>query len=163
MRVASVPARLRRRYGASPWHLAAHLLVFAIAAFALDRIASGGSLPKVIALYLGLVIAHDLVLVPAYSGVDRAVRTLLTRLPGVRPAKIPLINHVRIPALISGMLLLIYAPLISGRADRSYLIVSGHHAPGYLRNWLMISAALFLGSGVSYALRVRRTARRTGH
>ena len=160
MSLASLLAHVRRRYGASPWHLAGHLAMLAIAAFAIDRIASGASLVKVIALYVGLVIAHDLLLLPAYSGLDRVTRGLLARVPRPRRRPVPAINHVRAPALISGMLLLIYAPLISGVADHGYLWASGHHATGYLRNWLLISAALFLGSGLAYALRVRRAAAR---
>jgi hypothetical protein len=58
--------------------------------------------------------------------------------------------------LISALLLLIYSPLISGKADRGYVLTSGHHPTGYLRNWLLICAALFLGSGLGYAIRVRR-------
>jgi hypothetical protein len=60
--------------------------------------------------------------------------------------------------LISGILLIIYAPFISGKADSGYFQLSGHHIEGYLRNWLLISAVLFLGSGVIYAFRVRRAA-----
>lgn len=146
----------RRRYGASPLHLAGHLAVFAIALFAIDRIASGGGLVKVIALYVGFAIAHDLIFLPAYSGLDRVARAGLARLPAGRPGSVPAINHIRAPALISGLLLVIYAPLISGRADASYFQVSGHHLEGYLRNWLLISAVLFLGSGLIYALRVLR-------
>jgi hypothetical protein len=151
-------ARVRRRYGASPWHLAGHLLALAVVAFALDRIAAGTSIAIVIALYIALVIGHDLILLPAYSALDRLVRALLSRAPARGRARVPTINHLRAPALISGLLLVIYAPLISGRADHGYLLLSGHHATGYLRNWLLISAALFLGSGLIYALRVRRAA-----
>jgi hypothetical protein len=152
--------RRRRRYGASPWHLAGHLVALAVVAFALDRIAAGTSIAIVIALYLGLVVGHDLVLLPVYSGLDRLARALLSHLPVRGRARVPAINHLRAPALISGLLLLIYAPLISSRADRGYLLLSGHHATGYLRNWLLISAALFLGSGLIYALRVMRAAAR---
>lgn len=160
MSPTSISARVRRHYGASPWHLAGHLLLLAVAAFALDRIASAASLAEVIVLYIGLVIAHDLILLPALSGMDRLTRAALTRLPAPRRPPVPMINHLRAPALISGLLLLIYAPLISGKADRGYLLVSGHHATGYLRNWLLICLGLFLGSGLIYALRVLRAARR---
>jgi hypothetical protein len=152
--------RVRRGYGASPWHLAGHLIALAIVAFALDRIAADTSIAIVIALYVGLVIGHDLILLPAYSGLDRLAGALLTRRTPRGRARVPAINHLRAPALISGLLLVIYAPLISGRADGGYLLLSGHHATGYLRNWLLISAALFLGSGFIYALRVMRAASR---
>lgn len=148
-------SHFRRRYGASPLHLAGHLAMFAIAFFAIYRIASGGGLAKVIALYIGFAVAHDLIFLPAYSGLDRVTRTGLARLPrGLR--SVPAINHIRAPALISGLLLIIYFPFISRRADSDYFRLSGHHIEGYLRNWLLVSAMLFLGSGVIYALRVRR-------
>lgn len=146
----------RRRYGASPLHLAGHLIVFAIAAFAIDRIASTASLAKLIALYVGLVIAHDLVFVPTYSILDRVTRAALARLPAPGSAGVPRINHVRVPAFVSGVLLIIYAPLISGKAANGYFLSSDHYPEGYLRNWLLISAGLFLGSGLIYALRVGR-------
>jgi hypothetical protein len=156
MRRASLLGHFRRRYGASPLHLAGHFVVFAIAAFAIDRIAVGVGIAKLIALYVGFVIAHDLILVPAYSGIDRVVRATLARLPTRRPARSPAINHIRAPMMISGLLLIVYLPLISGKADPGYFAASGHHLEGYLRNWLLISAVLFLGSGLIYAVRVRR-------
>lgn len=150
----------RRRYGASPLHLAAHLLVFAIALFAIWRISNAQSLIKLIALYIGFAIAHDLIFLPAYSGLDRAMRAALARLRIGRPGSVPAINHIRVPALISGLLLIIYAPMISGRDAHGYLISSGHPVEGYLRNWLLISVALFLGSALIYAMRVSRRAAR---
>jgi hypothetical protein len=160
MTFSSPLSRLRRRYGAGPLHLSGHLLLIGAAGFAIDRIASTAGLATVIALYLGLTIAHDLVLLPAYAGIDRLTQALLRRAPGRAAAGVPVINHLRAPALISGLLLLIYAPLISGRADHGYLLASGHHATGYLRNWVLICVVLHLGSGVLYALRVRRAAAR---
>jgi hypothetical protein len=158
MRAASLFGHFRRRYGASPLHLAGHLVVFAIALFAIWRIASAESLVKLLVLYVAFAIAHDLIFLPAYSGLDRAVRAALARLPVGRPGSVPAINHVRAPALISGLLLIIYAPLISHASDNGYFLSSGHHIAGYLRNWLLISAALFIGSALIYMLRVGRAA-----
>lgn len=158
MRGASLLGHFRRRYGGNPLHLAGHLVVFAIALFAIERIASGGSLVELIALYIGFAIAHDLIFLPAYSGLDRVARAALARLPARRPGSVPAINHIRAPALISGLLLIIYFPLISRKADGGYFWMSGHHLEGYLRNWLLISAALFSASGLTFALRVRRAA-----
>ena len=158
MRGASLLAHFRRRYGGSPLHLAGHLFVFAIALFAIDRIAAAGNLAKAIVLFIGFVIAHDLIFVPAYSGLDRAARRALARLPTPRLGSVSVINHIRAPALISGLLLIIYAPLISRRSDNGYFLTGGHHIEGYLRNWFLISVALFLGSALIYALRVSRAA-----
>lgn len=146
----------RRRYGASPLHLLAHLAGFAIVALALDRIVSGGDVRVLLIWYLGFAIAHDLVFVPTYTGLDRLFRATVARLPLRTRTGLPVINHVRAPAVISALLLIIYFPLISRRADGSYFDLSGHHLTHYLRNWLLITAALFLGSGVIYAARVVR-------
>ena len=146
----------RRRYGASPQHLLAHLAGFAIVAFALDRIFSGGDVRELLLWYLGFAIAHDLVFVPAYTGLDRLFRGTIARLPRSTRTGPPLINHVRAPALISGLLLIIYFPLISRRDNAWYFALSGHDLTHYLRNWLLITAVLFLGSGIIYAARVVR-------
>ena len=79
-RVGSV--RFRRRYGASPLHLGGHLLALAVAAFAFDRIFAGGGVPQLVVLYLGLVIAHDLIFVPVYTSLDRVMRRV-ARAPSV--------------------------------------------------------------------------------
>jgi hypothetical protein len=163
VRRAWLLSHFRRRYGANPLHLAGHLVVLAIAFFAIDRIANGGGgLAELIALYIGFAIAHDLIFLPAYSGLDRAARAALARLPARRAATVPAINHIRTPALISGLLLIIYSPFISGLADSGYFQVSGHHIEGYVRDWLLISAALFLGSALTYMVRVRRAAVKRG-
>jgi hypothetical protein len=129
-------------------------VAFAVAAFAFERIFSGGGVPQLVVLYLGLVIAHDLILVPLYSGLDRLMRRLPMPLASSRRLGIPIINHVRAPLLISALLLLIYSPLIFGLSDSYYFSLSGHHLEHYLRNWLLITALLLLGSGLIYAVRV---------
>lgn len=151
-----LPSGFRRRYGASPLHLLAHLVGFAIAALALDRIFSGGDVKELLVWYLAFVIAHDLVFVPAYTGLDRLFRATLARLP--RPARTgpPVINHVRAPVVISALLLIIYFPLISGRNAGWFIDLSGHELTHYLRNWVLITVVLFLGSGLIYAARVVR-------
>jgi hypothetical protein len=146
----------RRGYGASPLHLLAHLLGLAIAAFALTRIFSDGDAKVLVLWYLGLAIAHDLVLVPAYAGGDRLLRAALARLPRPIRSGPPVINHVRAPAMISGILLIIYLPLISHRNREWYFELSGHYLTHYLGTWLLISAVLFLASGLIYATRVIR-------
>ncbi len=152
----------RRRYGAGPLHLAAHILALALAAFGLAQVLSDGAVPELIALFLGLVIAHDLILVPLYSGVDRLMRRLLVPPQSSRRSGIPMINHVRAPLLISTLLLVVYSPLIFGLSDSYYFGLSGHHLAGYIARWLLLTAALFLGSGLIYAARVVARSHWTG-
>jgi hypothetical protein len=144
----------RRRYGASPLHLGAHIVALAVAALAFYEIFSGGYVPLLIVLYLGIVIGHDLIFVPLYAGLDRAMRRVLVRRSSSRRVGVPMINHVRAPLLISALLLIIYSPLISGLADSNYFALSGHHLEHYLRNWFLITMALLLGSALIYAVRV---------
>jgi hypothetical protein len=151
----------RRRYGSTPLHLLAHLAAFAIAAFALAQIIDGGRWVNFVAWFVGAALLHDIVFLPLYSLLDRLAHGGARRLhmrtpPFVRDAGVPLVNHIRAPALISALLLLVYFPLILGSAEPAYLRATGHHLSGYVRNWLLITAALFLGSAIVYAVRVRR-------
>lgn len=151
----------RRLYGSSPIHLAGHLIAFAIVAFAFDQMFSSGGVKQLLLWYIGLVIGHDLIFVPAYIGLDRVARSVLARLPAGPRAGVPMINHVRVPVLISGLLLIIYGPLISGLARSWYFSVSGRPLEGFLRNWLLITAALFIGSGLIYVIRIGRARARS--
>jgi hypothetical protein len=163
--VSAIRARFRRRYGAGPLHLTGHLAAFAVAAFALRQIFGGGNdVLQLLEWYLGFALLHDLVLVPLYSGLDRLARGVLARRPrrrrglaaAARGRAVPALNHVRAPALISGLLLLIYAPLITRVGERTYFRYGGHPVEGYLRNWLLITAGLFVLSGLLYAVRAWR-------
>lgn len=144
----------RRRYGAGALHLLAHLAAFGLAGYALAQIVDGGQVGDFALWFIGAAVVHDLVFFPLYSALDRLLRRALPR-RRLRPAGI---NYLRVPALLSGLLLLIYFPLILGLAGHNYFRASGHHLAGYARNWLLITAGLFAGSALVYA--VRRAARR---
>jgi hypothetical protein len=144
---------LRRHYGAGPLHLIAHVAAFAIAAYGLAQIIRGGSVVNFIVWFVGAALLHDFVFLPLYSALDRLAHH---RTRGRRLARtVPVINYLRVPALISGLLLLVYFPEILGLAERRYFRSTGHHLDGYARNWLLITAALITGSAVLYALRLR--------
>lgn len=138
-------ATLRRRYGASPLHLLAHLLAIAIAVYAVSRVLhprySRGL--NYLVWLLGGAVVHDFVLAPALALLDRLVRAL------PRSA----VNHVRFPAVVSGAMLLVYWPLIVVRADGNYVRATGQHVEGFATRWLLITAGLFLASAVVYAAR----------
>ena len=135
---------MRARYGASPLHLLAHLAVLPLVAWALLQVLDRPDAPRIL-LWLALsAVVHDLVLLPFYSALDRA---------GQRAAPRPAINHVRVPALISGLLLLVFLPAISGKGEPSFTRVSGLTYDGYLARWLLITAALFAVSGALYLVR----------
>lgn len=147
--------RSRAITGGVLW-LLAHAIAFAIAGYALAQILRGGSVVNFIVWFTGAVVLHDLLLLPAYSLLDRLA---WTRQRQGHARRVAVINHVRAPALISGLLLLIYFPSILGLSERNYYAATGHHLHGYARNWLLITVALFAGSAVAYGVRVARAKR----
>ena len=135
-----------RLYGASPLHLAAHVAALGVSAYALAQILERGTIANFLLWFAGAALLHDLVFLPLYAALD-GLASRVSR---------SVVNYIRVPALISGLLLLVYFPLILVRADRNYLRSTGHHVEHYARNWLLITAALFAGSGVVYfARRIR--------
>ena len=129
-----------RRYGASPVHLLAHLAALALAAWALVQIPGLGNWQRIVVWLVAAVVVHDLVLVPAY--------TVAGRLVGRSP-------FVRIPLALSALLLLVFFPVMCGKGEGAYARVSGAEWDGYAERWLLVSALLFLGSGILYAVRSR--------
>jgi hypothetical protein len=138
-------ARFAARYGASPVHLLAHLVALPLAAFALLEIAERPSAARILLWLAASVLLHDLVLLPFYGLLDRAGR----RAAG------PAINYVRVPALVAGLLGLVYFPAISGKSAPVFSGVSGLEHEGYLTRWLLITAALFAASAALYLVRGR--------
>lgn len=133
---------MRRWYGSSLLHL-----VVVVGALALAGVAALPLLQddaaKIGLWFLGAVLVHDLVLFPLYALADRA-------LP--RRGR----NHVRVPALLSGLLLLMFWPVITRHSEGSYSSASGLDQDVYLGRWLTITAVLFGVSGLLFLLRRRR-------
>jgi hypothetical protein len=139
---------VRARYGASPLHLLAHLAVLPLVAWALLQVIDRPDAIRIL-LWLALsAVVHDFVLLPFYSVLDRA---------GQRAAPRPAVNFVRVPALMSGLLLLVFFPAISGKGEPSFRRVSGLTYDGYLARWLLITAVLFAVSGAAYLVRGSRS------
>ena len=148
----------RGRYGASPLHLLILVASFAVSAYA-ALLVSRGPLPVRTAVWFaGAVLAHDLVLFPLYALADRSL-TGLRRRPtaAVRSGSV---NFVRVPFLLSGLLLLMFFPLVLRKSEGPYGAASGLDESPYLGRWLLITGVLFAGSALAYAVRAGR--QRTG-
>jgi hypothetical protein len=144
---------MRRRYGAGPLHLAGHVALLAVAAYALSRAFQPRFAPEplnLLAWLLGGALIHDLLLLPAYSALDVAA---------ARALGLPLLNHVRVPFVLSGVVFLVYAPRILDRQPRNVVNALGTPPPDYLARWALLTAALFAGSLLLYAFRAGRAAR----
>ncbi len=144
----------QRRYGASPLHLLSVLTCFALAGYAALQVAAGPSAVRMAVWFVGALIAHDLVLFPLYALADRGLTRVL---PSRRqPLSLGGINYVRAPALISGLLFLMFFPLILRRSEGAYGDASGLDESPYLGRWLLITAVLFGASAVLYAVAAGR-------
>jgi hypothetical protein len=138
-----------RHYGASPLHLLAHAIVFALAGWAIVQIVDIRDALGVLKWFVAALILHDLVLLPAYSALDQLDQR-------VRLRGIPLTNHIRVPAILSGLTFLVFFPLILGRSDGNLHYVSGITPSGYLGRWLAMVAAFWLVSAAVLAVRLVR-------
>lgn len=143
-----------RAYGSGPLHLLALLACFALAGAAALQVSDDPVRLRYLAWFLGAVVAHDLLLFPLYALLDRSAGSLVRRRRGAAPGSV---NFVRVPALLSGLLLLVFAPAILGR-DTAFAAASGRDYDGYLARWLLVTGVLFAGAALLYALRGRRSA-----
>jgi hypothetical protein len=143
----------RRWYGAGPLHLLALLACFALAAAAALHVGQDPLRLRYAVWFVGAAIAHDLLLFPLYALLDRSAGALVRRR---RPDAPGSVNFLRVPALLSGLLLLVFAPVIFRRSEGSYGVASGLDQQVFLGRWLAVTGVLFLASAVLYAVRGRR-------
>ena len=145
-----------RWYGASPLHLLVLLACFGLAGFAAARLVSSHPV-AVVVWFGGAVIGHDLLLMPLYSLADRSAMAAVRHREPQFPAA-PWINYLRVPAALSGLLFLVWFPLIL-RLQSPYHASTTLSADPYLWHWLAVTGALFLLSAVAFAVRLRRQSR----
>lgn len=138
---------LRRHYGSSPLHLVLHVALFAAFAWVALKVTDAREAWNIAAWFVAALVLHDLVLLPFYSAIDRVA---------IRRARTSAVNFVRVPLLLSGVLLLLFFPPILGLSDGSFARVAGVEPSGHLERWLLATAVLFAGSAVLYAATARR-------
>lgn len=114
------------------------------------------------------IVGHDLLLFPLYSLADLSLRHLLpgasrrraNQFEPVHSVWPPVINYIRIPAIFSLLLLMVWFPLILGLSAHTYHRASGLVENPYLGRWLGVTGVLFAASAFSYALALRGRAGR---
>ncbi len=104
--------------------------------------------------FVGAALAHDLILLPLYSLADLSARSVLRHRHQRTPA-VPWITYLRVPALLSGLLLLVWFPLVLDLSE-PYPAATGLSEGVYLGRWLAITGVLFGASAVALALELRR-------
>jgi hypothetical protein len=149
-------SRFTHWYGAGPLHLLTMLGCFALAGYAAAELLPSNfvGIPVWLA---GAVIGHDLILMPLYTLADRSAIMVLRHRPPNLPA-VPWINYLRVPAALSGLLLLIWFPLIF-RLPTRFPVTTTLPLDPFLWHWLAVTGALFLLSATALALRLRAVRR----
>jgi hypothetical protein len=145
-----VMERFRKLYGAGPLHLVGMVVSLTVAWYAAAKL-----VPRqpwnVTKWFVGSAVIHDVVLLPFYAGVDWMLRMASARAPG----PVPWINHARVPAFFSGLLLLVYFPLI-GRKSTFYERATTFHMGLYFGRWMVFTVVVFALSAGIYGARVLR-------
>jgi hypothetical protein len=146
-----------RWYGAGPLNLLTMVGCLALAGYAAAELLPSNAV-GIPVWFIGAVIGHDLLLMPLYTLADRSAASVFRHRPQALPA-VPWINYLRVPAALSGLLLLIWFPLIF-RLPTRFPATTTLPLDPYLWHWLAVTGALFLLSAVAFALRLRTGQRR---
>ncbi len=155
---AVVVRRFLHWYGAGPLHLLTMVGCFALAGYAAAELLPSNAVGIPI-WFAGAVIGHDLLLMPLYSLADRSAMAVFRHRRPHLPT-VPWINYLRVPLVLSGMLLLIWFPLIF-RLPTRFPATTTLSLDPYLWHWLAVTGTLFLLSATALALRVGAVRRGT--
>ncbi|MGC2654336.1 MAG: hypothetical protein WA317_12220 [Mycobacterium sp.] len=154
----------RAAYGSSALHLLTMVAGFALLGYLILTAKPStlwtpeGSWWKSMALWFAAaIIFHDLVLFPGYALADRMLGVRLRRR---KQPRVSVRNHLRVPALGSGLMLLVFFPGILRQGATLYGEDTGLTQQPFLGRWLMLTAVLFGGSALSYAIQLTVAQRR---
>lgn len=141
-----------RWYGASPLHLLTLIASFALAGYAAEKLLPRNT-EAILIWFVGSVIGHDVLLMPLYSIADRSVIAVFGHRRSPHPPTVSWVNYLRVPTVLSGLLLLIWFPLIF-RLPGNFTILTGLSLNPYLGRWLAVTGVLFLLSALTLAVRL---------
>ncbi|MEE2855576.1 MAG: hypothetical protein VX424_23320 [Actinomycetota bacterium] len=154
-----------RLYGSRPLHLLTMIAGFALLGYVI-AVARPVTLwnphvwwQSIIVWFAAAIVAHDLVLFPVYAFVDRLLSRGRAR-PAPARAGVPVLNHLRVPALGAGLTFLVFLPGIVRQGAGTYRAATGQTQDPFLGRWLLLTAAMFAVSAGMYALRLAMARRR---
>ncbi|MCU1494282.1 MAG: hypothetical protein JWO62_2046 [Acidimicrobiaceae bacterium] len=145
-------AVFERRYGGGPGHLLSMIVGLSVAGYVVSILAGVGHRFEILLWVAGAIVAHDILLFPLYTAAD-AFAHWVHHPRGTTPPLVPWRNHVRAPLAISALLLAMTFPLVFRLSESSYHRATGLTTAIYASHWLIVSGALFVGSGLLYFLR----------
>ncbi len=140
--------RFRVLYGAGPLNLAALLLCVAVAGYAASIVAGDAAWPEIV-WFLGVVVAHDLVLSPLAAVADAVLRFCLRWFPR-GPARPTTVNYIRVPVLGAALTFLMFLPGIIRQGEPVVIGQTGLDQGPFLGRWLLLVAAMVAVSALVY-------------
>jgi hypothetical protein len=159
--VSKLLVGFRKVYGSHPLHLLTMLAGFALLGYVVILAKpsmlwkpEGGWWQSMVVWFVAAFIAHDLVLFPIYALADRILGFWTTRRRQRRQPGGSARNFVRVPALGSGLILLIFFPGTIKQGASLYRDDTRLTQQPFLGRWLLLSAAMFGSSALVYALRL---------
>ena len=157
---------LRRHYGDGPVHLILSIGSLGFAGYLVWTVLPAPNAVRILVWFAAAAAVHDLVLWPLYALLDRMLKPIMPcRRPepeGCQGKPVPLINHIRVPAVLSAVTLLISFPLVLRHSEPAYHTASGLTEQPYLGRWLLLSGCAFGGSALLYIARLVRLKLRRG-
>ena len=113
--------RFRHQYGANPGHLLVALASLAISAWALSMVLDVLSAPeRFLIWFIGAIVLHDFLFLPLYSALGLGAATVLTRGERASRLQIAALNHLRVPLLLSGLMFVVWFPLILSQSPAGF-------------------------------------------
>lgn len=161
----SARARFVRLYGSHPLHLLTLIAGFALFGYVVATMGPAALWnphvwwQSIIVWFAAAIVAHDLVLFPVYALLDGLLSRTAARLT---PPRVPVVNHIRVPALGGGLTLLVFLPGIIKQGAATYSAATGQTQDPFVGRWLLLTAAMFGGSAAVYAVRLAMPGRRPG-
>ncbi len=154
----SARAAFVRLYGSGPLHLLTLIAGFALLGYVVATFKPVALWSphvwwqSIIVWFAAAIVAHDLVLFPVYAFLDRILSGTLR----LAPPRVPVVNHIRVPALGAGLTLVVFLPGIIKQGAATYWAATGQTQDPFLIRWLLLTAAMFGISAAIYAVRVVR-------
>lgn len=174
-------ARYRTLYGSHPLHLLTMLAGFALAGYVVTVFGPGALWnsrvwwQSIAVWFAAAIVLHDFVLFPVYALADRLLTLSAGRVGAAGAAsangaagaigafRAPgALNYIRIPALASGLLFLVFLPGIIRQGAPTYLAATGQTQDPFLGRWLLLTAVMFGASAAGYAFAHRDRLTRRG-
>jgi hypothetical protein len=155
----------RSGYGSYPLHLLTMAAGFALFGYIVATVNpmtlwnSQSWWQSIAVWFAAAVVAHDLLLFPVYALADRIMWARFGRRLDGEP-RLSARNYLRMPALGSGLTLLVFLPGIIEQGSATYLAATGQTQQPFFGRWLLLTAAMFGASSAVYLVRAAFTRRR---